>query len=109
MESNKIKDGRTQEIIRDLASMFLARESNGTSLITITKVNFNFGENKAVIFFTVLPEEMEEQALAFAKRKRSEFREYVKMKSKIPRLPNFDFNIDLGEKNRQKIEEISRK
>ena len=47
--------------------------------------------------------------LAFAKRKRSEFREYLKKHSALQRLPTVDFEIDYGEKNRQRIDEISNK
>jgi ribosome-binding factor A len=60
------------------------------------------------IFFTVLPEEKQEAVLEFAKRKRSEFRDYIKTKTRLGRIPTFDFEIDLGEKHRQKIDEISR-
>ncbi len=42
------------------------------------------------------------------KRKRAEFREFFKGKARMRALPFFDFEIDKGEKNRQKIDEIAR-
>ena len=43
----------------------------------------------------------------FAKRKRSEFRDYLKTESRLFKLPFVDFELDLGEKNRQKIDSLS--
>ena len=104
------KDGRMKEIIRDLAVRFVQRESNHTSLITITKVDLD-GKmaGHATVFFTVLPENKEEVVLDFLKRKRSEFREFVTEESRLFRIPFFDFEIDGGEKNRQRIDDLSRK
>ena len=97
------------KIIKTAAADFMQRESNGASLITITNVVLSNDEKYATIFFTVLPVEKEAAALEFAKRMRSEFKEYVKSNTKIGRIPMFDFEIDLGEKHRQKIDLISLK
>ncbi len=66
-------------------------------------------EKYANILFTVLPDDKEEAVLEFTKRMRSEFRQYVKHNTKLGRIPMFDFEIDLGEKHRQKIDTISLK
>ena len=97
------------KIIRTAAAEFLQKESNGASLITVTDVKLSNDEKYATILFTVLPEEKEEAALEFPKRMRSEFREYVRTHTKIGKIPMFDFDIDLGEKHRQKIDLISLK
>ena len=104
-----IKDGRLRDIIHDLASKFIQRESNGTSLVTVTDVHIGDSGKQAIIFFTVLPKDKEKAAIDFLKRQRSEFREYAMEHSRMGRIPFFDFEIDSGEKNRQKIDEISRK
>ena len=44
--------------------------------------------------------------MEFAKRKQKEFKEFVKDNSKLGRIPLLDFEIDAGEKNRQKIDGI---
>jgi len=97
------------KIIRTAAAEFLQKESNGASLITVTNATLSNDEKYATILFTVLPEEKEAAALEFSKRMRSEFREYVRTHTKIGKIPMFDFEIDLGEKHRQKIDLISLK
>ena len=102
-----LKTERMTEIIRQKASEFLERESNGNTLITVTRVTLIEKGKKALISFTVFPAEKEKGALDFAKRKRADFRDYLKTETKLFRLPFIDFNIDLGEKNRQKIDSLS--
>ena len=96
------------DLIKEAAAAFMQRESNYTSLITVTDVMLQDRGRAATIFFTVLPPEKEKGALDFAKRKRAEFREFFKEKARMRALPFFDFEIDMGEKNRQKIDEIAR-
>ena len=95
-----------QSLIKDLAGKFLQVNSNGTSLITVTDVTITKDGKYANIFFTVLPDEKTEEALNFTKRNRTEFSNFVKENSRIGFLPRFDFLVDLGEKHRQKIDEL---
>lgn len=97
------------KIIQKAAADFMQIESNGASLITITNVRLSNDEKYATILFTVLPEEKQDAVLEFTKRMRSEFKQYVKANTKIGRIPMFDFQIDLGELHRQKIDTISLK
>jgi ribosome-binding factor A len=101
------RDEKLKELIRETAAEFLQRESNYTSMITVTSVSVSDRGRRATIFFTVLPEDKEEGALGMAKRKRAEFQEYFGKKARVRALPFFDFAIDKGEKNRQHIDEIS--
>jgi ribosome-binding factor A len=94
------------KIIQKAAADFMQIESNGASLVTITGVRLSNDEKYATILFTVLPEEKQEAVLEFTKRMRSEFKQYIKSNTKIGRIPMFDFQIDLGEKHRQKIDTI---
>ncbi len=102
------RDQKLKDIIKEAAAKFLQRESNYTSLLTVTDVSLSDRSNRATIFFTVLPQEKEKGALDFTKRKRAEFREFFKEQARMRALPFFDFEIDKGEKNRQKIDEIAR-
>ena len=95
------------DIIKGLTAEFVERESNRTSLITVTRVELIDRGREARIFVTVLPDGMAESALEFLKRMRSDLRSYVTEKSRLFRIPRFDFMLDVGEKNRQRIEEIS--
>lgn len=95
------------EVLAQLAAEYLETESNRQSMITITRADVASNLSSAVIYFTVLPESQEEYAMDFAKRKRTEFRSFVKKRSHLRRLPFFDFKIDEGEKNRQKLDRLS--
>ncbi len=95
-------------IIR-LAAEFILAEASKASLITVTDCRIADNMRDMTILLSVLPESEEEHALNFLKRKRSEFRNYVKKHSRLKYIPYFDFEIDFGEKNRQAIEEIAQK
>ena len=101
------RDKKIEEVIRELAAKFFLEESSGGGMITVTRVTVTSDTKQAKIFFTVYPPEKEKAVFDFAKRKRSEFREYMQNNSRIARLPFIDFDIDLGEKNRQLIDQIS--
>jgi len=98
---------RVAENLMHLAAEFFRVESNHQSLITITKADLAPNFSESTIYFTVLPQSQEEHALNFAKRKRREFKLYIKKRVSMKRIPFFDFAIDEGEKHRQRIEEIS--
>ncbi|HEY4511271.1 MAG TPA: ribosome-binding factor A [Candidatus Paceibacterota bacterium] len=101
------KQEKIREEIKNLAAEFLSLESNRTSLLTVTNVRLSSDGKYAAILFTVFPENKEKGALEFANRKREEFKDYIKEKSRIGRIPQFSFEVDFGEKNRQKIDDLS--
>ncbi len=92
------------ELITHLAADFIALESNRTSLITITGCRLSGDSKRAMLLYTVLPENQELAAKDFLNRKRLDFKHYVQDKSRIGRIPMLSFALDLGEKNRQKID-----
>lgn len=96
---------QVSEELMHAAGLFLARESNGESLITVTRADIAPDFKNATIFLSVLPVSQEERALDFAKRQRPEFREYMKKHLKLKTLPFIDFSLDYGEKNRQNVDE----
>lgn len=104
MERNE----KVANIIKELAANFLGRENNHTSLITVTSCNVSPDLKKSTIYITVLPDNKQHDALEFAKRKRGELREYLKKNMEIKIIPFIDIQIDFGEKNRQKIDELLR-
>ncbi len=95
-------------LIKELGAEFLEKESSGASLITVTDCLLSDDLRKAKILFTVFPEEKEAAALSFAKRKRGKFREHLGKKLKTKIIPFIEVQIDLGEKHRQKIDELLR-
>jgi ribosome-binding factor A len=96
------------ETFAHLAADFFARESNRQSLVTVTRADVSPDLKNVTIFFTVLPESYEATVLNFAKRNRTEFRQYVKSHAAMKFLPTFDFEVDYGEKNRQRIDDLTR-
>ena len=94
--------------IKELAAQFLERESDKTSLITVTSCTASPDLKRATIFITVFPTAKEVGALNFIKRKLGELRELLKKNMLIKTIPFLDVKIDQGEKNRQKIDELLR-
>ncbi len=99
---------QVSETIAHLAADYFARESNRESLITVTRADVSPDLKNVIIFISVLPESYEEPVLHFARRSRTDFREYIKKHAAMRYLPNVDFQIDYGEKNRQRIDDLTR-
>lgn len=100
---------QVNELIAHHAADFLARESNHESLITVTRSVMSADLKNVLVYLSVLPESQSEKAIAFSKRVRTDFREYLKSHTKLHPIPTVDFELDLGEKNRQRIDELTRK
>ena len=103
------RDEKLKELIRAMAAEFFSRESNRTSLITVTNVEIGARGSNARILVTVLPEDQEEDALSFIHRRLTDFREYVMSHARMMRVPYFSVALDRGEKNRQRMDEIGGK
>lgn len=101
-----MRQDKVRNLIRELASTFIQREATNASLITVTETEVSPDMKKATIFLTVFPSEKERTAVQFLKRKRSEFRDYLKGKLETKTIPFIDFEIDKGEKNRQLIDQL---
>jgi len=103
------RHNQVEESVAHLAGEFLARESSVKALITVTHADMTDNYTQATVYFSVLPATHEEEALKFAKRARSDFRDYIRKNSKLYPTPTVDFAIDYGEKNRQRVDELTRK
>lgn len=101
------RDEKIQEALREEAAQFLSREAGPQSLITVTRVVLNDKGTTANIMLTVLPDEKEEEALNFANRNRREFSEFFEKRVRGVRTPHIVFLIDKGEKNRQRLDELT--
>jgi ribosome-binding factor A len=102
-----LKDKKLKDQIQKWAAIFLQKESSGQSLITVTDVKLSTDAKEATVLFTVLPAEKETVALDFARRQLGDFRVFMAEKIKTGRMPFFHFDIDRGEKHRQRIDEIT--
>ena len=104
----EIKRERIGEIIHRLAAEFVRDEAGHSSLLTITRVELSPTGKETKIYFTTLPKDQEDTALKFLIRKIPEFKKYVRDESRIGLVPRIDFKIDYGERNRQRLDELSK-
>ncbi len=102
------RNEKLSHLLKKLAANFLQEESSGKSIITVTNCLVSDNMRTAKIFLTILPEEEEDDAINFAKRKRKDFKNYIKSNARLRYIPFIDFEIDKGEKSRRRIEEILR-
>lgn len=105
-QPTKYKDEKMASLLLQFAGEYVSLESNSLSLITMTKAEMLDRGRRAIIFFTALPEDKEAEALDFLRRRRQDFRRFVSGKKSFGFVPKIDFAIDLGEHNRQRIDEL---
>ena len=92
--------------IQDLSAKFFGERSNRNSLITITNATLSADGSSVALRMTVLPDTQEEAALDFARRNLGDLRQYIGEHAKIGNVPYLSIEIDSGEKNRQRIDEL---
>jgi ribosome-binding factor A len=103
---------RMQEALREVAAEFLVREAGRQSLVTVTRAELSKDGKRGIIYITVFPltaqagDSAEEGALSFANRNRKELGDFFRKRIKSG-LPHVEFVIDKGEKNRQRLDELS--
>ena len=99
------RQDKMRQLLRELAANFFNREAGRQSLITVTDATISPDFKQATIYITTIPSSEEEKALEFARRKRSELREFLK-DAKFRTLPLLEVKLDMGERNRQKIDDL---
>lgn len=99
-------DKSLEKEIRKLASDWINRESNKTSLITITSCELSKDTKYVHLGISVLPENQTTAALHFLTRNKDVVRDYLKKHGKLHRIPYVVFIRDEGEENRQRIFEL---
>ena len=100
------RNEKVAKYIKEIAAEFLGRVNDKTSLITVTSATCSPDLKRATVFITVFPAEKEKLALEFVKRKRGKLRELLKKNMTTKNIPFIDIALDLGEKHRQKIDEL---
>ncbi|OGG60340.1 hypothetical protein A2765_06295 [Candidatus Kaiserbacteria bacterium RIFCSPHIGHO2_01_FULL_56_24] len=104
------RQNKVAEAIAHQAGEFLVRYvRGGGALITVTHADIAPDLKQVTIFVSVLPKTLEEKTLKALKRLRTDFHDYLKAKTVLRNVPTVDFAIDLGEHNRQRIDELTRK
>lgn len=103
-----IKDEKEEHILTRLAADYIAREAGRSTLITPTRTILGSDRKTATIYVSVYPTDQTEHALAFLVRHKDLFRDYMKKHSRLAILPYVRFEFDEGERNRQRLDELSR-
>jgi ribosome-binding factor A len=98
---------RHAEALREAAAEYLAREANRNYLITVTRTQFSESGKRAIVYITVFPDSGEKQALEFANRNRGEVGKFLSERTRGVRLPQIEFQIDVGDKHRRRLDELS--
>lgn len=104
----RVRHDKIEEVIHRKAAEFIRDEAGRSSLLTVTRVELNTSGKDALIYFTTLPESEEDTALKFLERKTPEFKDILIKESRIGIVPHLRFKIDYGERNRQRLDELSR-
>lgn len=102
------RNSKVATLLTELAAKYVQQEANPNPLITITRADVSPDYKNATIFFTTIPEDRQDDALAFLKRSGGEMRRFVMKHMRIKHIPYLDFMVDYGERHRQHIDEIVR-
>lgn len=95
-------------LIKERVALFIAAEANTDPMITVTNISIAPDYRNATVYITTLPEGREQDALIFLKRHGSEIRRFVMKQTNIKIIPHLTFDLDVGERHRQHIDEIVR-
>lgn len=104
-----MKASRQQKLNKELRkhfATFVERESNKTSLVTVTRCEISPDLKNVNVFISVLPTDKEDAAVAFLNRRKWDARDYIKKRVVIRLIPFVEFVLDYGEKNRQHIDQL---
>ncbi len=94
-------------MVTELAAQYIAREAGRTTLITPTRTDLGRDGKHATIFVSVFPAEEADHAITFLMRHKDLFRTWLKTHARFPVLPYIKFEIDYGERNRQRLDELA--
>lgn len=102
------RDDKAASLLLHAAGEFIAREAGRFTLITPTRADIGGDRKNATIYVSVFPDADTPRALAYLERNRDEFRQFLKKESRLSVLPFVRFELDEGERNRQRLDELSR-
>lgn len=103
-----MRDDKAAAMLTELAAKYIAREANRNTLITPLRTDIGSDRKNATIYVSVYPTEEGQHALTFLTRHKDLFREYLKKAARLGTLPYIRFELDYGELNRQRLDELSR-
>jgi len=98
---------QVNELIRsELANLINQEVVLNNCLITVCYVNCSPDLSSAKIGISVLPDKYSNLATKELKKNSSQFTNILKKKTKLRRIPRFNWEIDLTEKNATEVEKL---
>lgn len=95
--------------LQKVLAEFLREEFGVSPLVAVTRVAVAHGLRSSLVFITVFPEKDAKRVLAALEKKHAALAKYLVLHTRMKYIPSVSFEIDLGEKNRQRIEELLKK
>lgn len=102
------RDETFKKLLLKAIGEYIQTVSNRQSLITPTDATVSPDGRRATVYISIIPSEQEETALAFLRRHEREAFHYLTAHMQTRRVPGITFEVDYGEKNRQRIDEVLR-
>lgn len=106
-----MKGSRLEKLNKEMRKAFgefIERESNKQSLVTVTRCDTAPDLSNVIVYVSVFPTDAEKQVINFLNRRKYDARSYMKKRVVSRVIPQVNFMIDLGEKNRQHIDQLLR-
>ena len=102
------RDDRALSILLESAGRYIAREAGRGTLITPTRATLSRDRKNAMIYVSVFPDDQSGHAIEFLMRHKDLFRNELKKTTRFSRLPFIRFEIDEGERARQRFQDFSK-
>ncbi len=96
------------EILRHIGALWIEKNATNQSLITLTSVLLSDDRRYCTFFVTVYPDSKEGAVIDFLNRSKDDIRKEIREKTRGRFYPNVRVMIDEGEKNRQKIDILTK-
>lgn len=106
MDIKPSRNEKAEALLYEAMAQFIARESNRTSLITVTRVGLERAGSVAAVYVSVLPDSAAAGALDFLSRRTEEARAFIKKRVRMGRLPQVRFVHDDSARTRAILESL---
>ena len=93
-------------LLTTLVAKALERFIETGTLVTVTNLRVTPNLAKAHVYLSILPDTKADETLSMINERKGEIRTEVAKKSVTKIVPDLVFEIDRGEKNRQRIDEL---
>jgi ribosome-binding factor A len=97
---------KTLSLLKHLSAQFFETNIDRKALITVTDATISPDRKRATIYISVLPEEEEGATIESVRRELRELRKFVDDHARMRVVPFIEVEIDNGEKNRRRIDEL---